>query len=269
MKPGRHIALLRLARLPLAIAAAFVLAAPAHTEDAADAVYSIVVPYGSSQQLGQLTKLLDHPFVDQKTNVVKAEVGAEELAAVRALGFTPQIDAAETARIQNFVAARSADLAAGKLTDRKQALSIANGVHSCYRTVEEVYHTSTSWSPRIPKFAKTAGPRQVWMGTQQVIPPVGTAVPDNSRSSFANLLIRYLPAIDRHPLQPEPVPGRSEPGARARRRQLREAGRQGRAAAEHGLDRRHPCARVRAAGGRHQVHRVAARELPDRRRTRG
>ena len=212
MKPGRHIALLRLARLPLALAAAFVLAAPAHTEDNAGAVYSIVVPYGNGRQLAQLTKLLDEAYVDQKTSVVKAEVGEEELAAVRALGFTPQIDQAETARIQNFIATRSADLAAGKLSDRKKALSIANGVHSCYRTVEQVYQTFDDIVAAHPGFAKTAVLGKSWMGTQQLIPPVGTAVPDNSRSSFANLLIKYLPPsivtrfnLSLFPVDPSPV----------------------------------------------------------------
>ena len=193
MKPGRHTALLRLARLPLALAAVFALAAPAHTEDAAEAVYSIVIPYGNGQQLSQLTKLLDEAYVDQKASVVKAEVGEEELAAVRALGFAPQIDQAETARIQNFIATRSADLKAGKLNNRFTAQSIANGVHSCYRTVEQVYQTFDDIVAAHPGFAKTAVLGKTWMGTQQLIPPVGTTVPDNSRSSFANLLIKYLP----------------------------------------------------------------------------
>ena len=50
------------------------------------------------------------------------------------------------------------------------------------------------------------------MGTQQLIPPVGTAVPDNSRSSFANLLIKFLPAsivtrfnLSLFPVDPSPV----------------------------------------------------------------
>ena len=212
MKPGRPQHLLRLARLPLALAAVFALAVPAHTEDADIAVYSIVVPYGTSQQLGQLTKLLDHPYVDQKTSVVKAEVGAEELAAVRALGFTPEIDATETSRIQYFLKARSADLAAGRLSDRKKALSIANGVHACYRTVEEVYHTFDDIVAAHPTFAKTAVLGKSWMGTQQVIPPVGTSTPDNSRSSFANLLVKFLPAsivtrfnLSLFPVDPSPV----------------------------------------------------------------
>ncbi len=212
MKPGRHTALLRLARLPLALAAVFALAAPAHTEDAAEAVYSIVIPYGNGQQLSQITKLLDEAYVDQKASVVKAEVGEEELAAVRALGFTPQIDQAETARIQNFIATRSADLKAGKLNNRFTAQSIANGVHSCYRTVEQVYQTFDDIVAAHPGFAKTAVLGKTWMGTQQLIPPVGTAVPDNSRSSFANLLIKYLPPtvvsrfnLSLFPVDPNPV----------------------------------------------------------------
>jgi hypothetical protein len=212
MNPGRHLAPLRRARLPLAIAATFVFTASAYTAEADESVYSVLIPYGSSQQLGQLTKLLDHPFVDQSASVVKAEVGADELAAVRALGFAPQIDAAETARIQAWVSARAADAKAGKLKDRKQALSIANGAHSCYRTVEAVYATYDELAARYPKFVKTQVLGPSWMGTQQVIPPVGTAVPDNSRSSFANLLVKYLPAsvvtrfnLSLFPVNPSPV----------------------------------------------------------------
>ena len=212
MNLGRYLPPLRRARLALAIAATFVFTASAYTAEADESVYSIVIPYGSSQQLGQLTKLLDHPFIDQSTNVVKAEVGAEELAAVRALGFTPQIDAAETARIQAWVSSRTADAKAGKLKDRKQALSIANGAHSCYRTVEQVYATYDDLAARYPTFVKTQVLGPSWMGTQQVIPPVGTAVPDNSRSSFANLLVKYLPAsivtrfnLSLFPVDPSPV----------------------------------------------------------------
>ena len=212
MKSGRHIALLRLARLPLALAAVFALAAPAHTEEPLGAVYSIVVPYGSSQQLGQLTKLLDHPYVDQKSNKVHAEVGPEELAQLHGLGLRVQIDEAETARIQNFVSSRAADLAAGKLTDRKQALSIANGAHSCYRTVEQVYSGFDELMAKYPKLVKVQTLGKSWMGTQQVIPPVGTAVPDNSLASFANMLIKYLPAsivtrfnLSLFPVDPNPV----------------------------------------------------------------
>ncbi|NUZ04421.1 M14 family zinc carboxypeptidase [Piscinibacter koreensis] len=214
MKLGRPLSQLRHARLPLAIAAAFAFTAPAYTQNAEpdNSVYSIVIPYGSSQQLGQLTKLLDHPYVDQKASVVKAEVGADELASVRALGFAPQIDAAETARIQAWVDARTRDLKAGNLSDRKKALSIANGVHSCYRTVEQVYATYDELAAKYPKFVKTKVLGPSWMGTQQQIPPVGTAVPDNSRSSFANLLIKYLPPtivtrfnLSLFPVNPNPV----------------------------------------------------------------
>ena len=212
MKSGRPMHLLRRARLPLAFAAAFALAAPAHPHDADTAVYSIVVPYATSDQLGQLTKLLDHPYVEQKTNTVHAEVGASELAAVRSLGFAPMINEAETARIQDFIAKRSADGKAGRLTDRKKALSIANGVHSCYRTVEQVHSTFDELVAKYPKLAKTAVLGKSWMGTQQVIPPVGSSVPDNSRSSFANLLVKYLPAsivtrfnLSLFPVDPSPV----------------------------------------------------------------
>ena len=203
---------LKRARLPLALATAFVVVAPAHTQDAAISVYSIIVPYGSGQQLGQLTKLLDEAYVDQKANVVKAEVGPDELAAVRALGFNPSIDEAETSRIQYWIATRKADLEAGKLSDRKKALSIANGVHSCYRTVEQVYATYDDLAAKYPKFVKTQVLGKTWMGTQQLIPPVGTAVPDNTRSSFANLLIKYLPPtivtrfnLSLFPVDPSPV----------------------------------------------------------------
>ena len=213
MKLGRTSnQLLRRARLPLALAAVFVLAAPAHTEDSGPQVFSVVVPYGSSQQLGQLTKMLDHPYVDQKTNTVQTEVSAEELAAIRALGFTPQINAAETARIQAFVTARAADMKAGRMKTRAQRQSIANGVHACYRTVEEVHSTFEELVAKYPKLARTAVLGKSWLGTKQVVPPIGTAVPDNSQSSFANLLTKYLPPallarfdLAQFPKDPSPV----------------------------------------------------------------
>lgn len=200
--------------LLLAAAAAVALAAPLHAQDgAADgAVYSIVVPYATSAELGRLTKLLDHPYVDQKTNTVHAEVGAGELAAVREMGFRPSINEAETARIQNWIRSRSEDAKAGRLKDRKKALSIANGVHACYRTVEEVYATYDELAAKYPKLVKTQVLGPSWMGTKQVIPPVGTAVPDNSSSSFANLLVKYLPPsivtrfnLSLLPVDPAPV----------------------------------------------------------------
>ena len=185
----------RLSAIPLAAAVAFCAIAPANAqEETSSGVYRIVVPYGTSAQLSQLTALLDHPYVDQKTNTVQAEVSAAELAAVRALGLVPQIDEAETARIQTWIQRRAADAKAGRLTDRKKALSIANGVHACYRTVEEVHSTFDELVAKHPKLAKQAVLGKSWLGTKQVVPPVGTAVPDNSASSFANLLTKYLPA---------------------------------------------------------------------------
>ncbi|HEY9239926.1 MAG TPA: M14 family zinc carboxypeptidase, partial [Burkholderiaceae bacterium] len=202
---------LRLAILPLALATAFALPSSA-AEDTE--VYSVRIPYGSSDELSKLTKLLDHPYVDQKANMVHAEVSPEELAKVQAMGITPQIDQAETARIQNFITSRARDEASGaiKRALRAQPSSIANGVHSCYRTVEQVYTTFEDLAKAYPKLVKVQTLGKSWMGTQQVIPPVGTAVPDNSRSSFANLLIKYLPAsivtrfnLSLFPVDPSPV----------------------------------------------------------------
>ena len=201
----------RLAILPLALAAAFAMPSVANEDTE---VYSVRIPYVSEDELGKLTKLLDHPYVDQKARQVHAEVSPEELAKVQAMGITPQIDEAETARIQNFITSRAKDMSSGAL---KRALnakpsSIANGVHSCYRTVEQVYTTFEDLAKAYPKLVKVQTLGKSWMGTQQVIPPVGTAVPDNSRSSFANLLIKYLPAsivtrfnLSLFPVDPSPV----------------------------------------------------------------
>ncbi len=201
----------RLAILPLALAAAFAMPSVANEDTE---VYSVRIPYVSEDELGKLTKLLDHPYVDQKAHEVHAEVSPEELAKVQAMGITPQIDQAETARIQNFITSRAKDMSSGAL---KRALnakpsSIANGVHSCYRTVEQVYTTFEDLAKAYPKLVKVQTLGKSWMGTQQVIPPVGTAVPDNSRSSFANLLIKYLPAsivtrfnLSLFPVDPSPV----------------------------------------------------------------
>ena len=205
-------------RSRLAVAAAVAvaaIAAPAHTQESAStapSVYRVVIPYGTSAELSALTKMLDHPYVEQKTSTVQAEVSTEELEAVRALGFRPIVDEAETARIQSWIQKRSADAKAGRLSDRKKALSIANGVHACYRTVEEVHATFDELVAKYPKLAKTAVIGKSWMGTKQVIPPVGTAVPDNTSSSFANLLVKYLPAsivtrfnLSLFPVDPSPI----------------------------------------------------------------
>lgn len=215
MKSDHPTQVLRRTRWPAALAAAAALCSPALAgSEQADPIeiYSVVVPYANDQELRTLTKLLDHPYVEQRANKVHAEVGADELARLYALGMKVEIDQAETARIQNFIASRSKDSAAGKLDDRKQALSIANGVHSCYRTVEQMYASYEELAARYPKLVRLQTLGKTWMGEQQVIPPVGTAVPDNSRSSFANLLIKYLPAsivtrfnLSLFPVDPSPV----------------------------------------------------------------
>ncbi len=209
----------RRARWPVALAAAIAVggaaaggfAFAAGQSEGTD-IYSVVVNYGNERDLSALTKLLDHPYVDQKANQVHAEVGPEELAKLYEMGLRVTINEAETARIQNFVTTRAQDLAAGKLHDRKQALSIANGVHSCYRTVEQIYATHEELAARYPKLVKLQTLGKSWMGEQQVVPPVGTAVPDNSMASFANLLIKYLPAtivtrfnLSLFPVDPSPV----------------------------------------------------------------
>ncbi len=201
----------RLALAPLALAATLSISSQAAADPE---VYSVLIPYYSGDELGKLTKLLDHPYVDQKTRTVHAEVSPEELAKVQGMGMTVQIDEVETARIQNFITTRAQDMASGALkrTARARPSSIANGVHSCYRTVEQVYSTFDELVAANPKFAKMATLGKTWMGTQIVVPPVGTAVPDNSSSSFANLLIKYLPAsivtrfnLSLFPVEPNPV----------------------------------------------------------------
>ena len=207
------------ARLPLALLAALTVSNLAHSHTdapaaATDSVYSVRINYANGVELDKLTRLLDHPYVDQKAMKVHAEVSTAELAALRQLGASVQIDEAETARIQNFITSRAQDLANGKL---KRALSaqpssIANGVHACYRTVEQVYTTFDELAAKYPKLVKVQTLGKSWMGTKQVVPPVGTSVPDNSSSSFANLLIKYLPAsivtrfnLSLFPVDPSPV----------------------------------------------------------------
>jgi carboxypeptidase T len=202
---------MRLAVLPLALTGAF---APLSFAAEDIEVYSVVIPYVSGDQLGKLTTLLDHPYVDQTAHEVHAEVSPEQLAAVQKLGITPKIDAAETARIQTFIASRAQDMQSGAIKRTLSATpsSIANGVHSCYRTVEQIYSSFDELAAAYPTMVKTATLGKTWMGTQIVIPPVGTVVPDNTRSSFANLLIKYLPAsivtrfnLSLFPVEPSPI----------------------------------------------------------------
>ena len=270
MKPGRHIALLRLARLPLALAAVFALAAPAHTEDNAGAVYSIVVPYGNEPAAGTADQASRRRRTSTRRRAwLRPRSARRSSPRCAPLGFTPQIDQAETARIQNFIATRSADL------DRRQADRPQEGAQHRQRRALVLPHGRAGLPDlrrhrrRASRLRQDRGPRQELDGHA-----AGDPAGRHRGSRQLALVVRepadQVPAgVDRHPLQPEPVPGRPEPGPRAGDRQLRQAGRQVRAAAEHGLDRRHPCARIRAAGSRHQVPRVAARQLQDRSRTLG
>ncbi|MDB6002004.1 MAG: hypothetical protein JWP52_3703, partial [Rhizobacter sp.] len=177
----------RLALVAALVAGAF--AVPGVAQESTVDVYSIKVFY-EGHDISPLTKLLDHPYVDQKGKVVLAEVSGEELAKVRALGMPVEVDAAETARIQNFVTSRTADAKSGALnrSDIKQPSSIANGAHSCYRTVEQIYTTYDELLAKYPKLVKVQDLGKSWLGTQYKLPAVGTTVPDNTTSSFANLL---------------------------------------------------------------------------------
>lgn len=219
-KVGRSTRVVRWTRLPVALAAAFVVSNLAHSHDAVPAadgtpqVYSVVVRYANGNELDRLTRMLDHPYVDQKANAVHAEVSADEFALLQQMGMPVEVNQAETDRINHFITSRSKDLAAGKLKrpQRSQPSSIANGVHSCYRTVEQVYSTFDELLAKYPNLVKVQTLGKSWMGTKQVVPPVGTSVPDNSTSSFANLLIKYLPAsivtrfnLSLFPDEPSPV----------------------------------------------------------------
>lgn len=218
MKVGRSTRATPWVRLPLALAAALALV-PSMSLQAAGAaatpqVYSVIVPYANDDQLSRLTRMLDHPYVDQKANQIHAEISPDELALLRQMGMAPEVDEAETARINHFIASRDADMRAGNL---KRALaakpsSIANGVHACYRTVEQIYGSFDELQARFPNLVRQQVLGKTWMGENQVIPAVGTAVPDNSASSFANLLIKYLPAsivtrfnLSLFPVDPSPV----------------------------------------------------------------
>ena len=83
---------------------------------------------------------------------------------------------------------------------------------ACYRTVEQIYDTFDDLLAKYPKLVKVQTLGKSWLGTKQVVPPVGTSVPDNSLSSFANLLIKYLPPtvlarfnLGLFPIDPNPV----------------------------------------------------------------
>ncbi|KQP23077.1 M14 family zinc carboxypeptidase [Pseudorhodoferax sp. Leaf267] len=185
-----------------AIVAAVVLASAswaihAHgSDDATVDIYSVKIGYASEEQLSKMTAMLDHPYVDQKSRLIHAEIGPDELKAIQALGYTVQIDQAETERIQNWVASRERDLKSGALTriDREKPSSIADGVHACYRTMEQTYATFDELKAKYPELVqvKTLGP--AWMKTQIKAPTVVNNQYDNSSSSYTSLLAKFLPA---------------------------------------------------------------------------
>lgn len=158
-------------------------------------VWSVKVRYTSEAQLGQLTKLLDHPYVDAKTMTVTAEVSGGEMQALKDMGMTVEVDEAETKRIQEWVAARTADVSSGAIqrSDRLKPSSIANGAHSCYRTVEQVYTSFDELKAKYPKFVEVKDLGKTWMGTQ--IKPTFTVggQPDSSWSNYRSLLAKFLP----------------------------------------------------------------------------
>nr|WP_145545705.1 M14 family zinc carboxypeptidase [Variovorax boronicumulans] len=160
-----------------------------------DQVYAVKIPYASQDQLSQLTGMLDHPYVDQKTRTVHAEVSDEELHAVEALGIGVQIDVEETARIKAFITSRSRDESSGALNrpSREQPSSVADGTHSCYRTVEQTYATFDELKAKYPDLVqlKTLGP--AWMKTQIKEPTVVNNQYDNSWSSYTSLLAKFIP----------------------------------------------------------------------------
>ncbi len=179
----------------VALLAASIGIGMAHDTPGAE-VWSVKVRYTSDAQLRQLTKLLDHPYVDQKSSIVTTEVNAAELKALRDMGMTVEIDEAETKRIQEWVTARTADVASGAInrSSREQPSSVANGVHSCYRTVEQVYTSFDELKAKYPKFVEIKDLGKTWMGTQ--IKPTFTSggQPDSSFSNYRQLLAKFLPA---------------------------------------------------------------------------
>lgn len=185
-----------------AILATVVLASASGTisahgsDDEGSTVYSVKIPYASEDQLSKMTSMLDHPYVDQKNRVVHAEISPGELSAIQAMGIGVQIDQAETERIQNWLSSRTRDVKSGATnrSSREQPSSIADGTHSCYRTMEQTYSTFDELKAKYPDLVKveTLGP--AWMKTQIKDPTVVGGQYDNSSSSYVSLLAKYLPA---------------------------------------------------------------------------
>ncbi|MFN6993893.1 MAG: M14 family zinc carboxypeptidase [Aquincola tertiaricarbonis] len=182
-------------KLSAALALAFAsMAMPAHTADShahddGGAVLSIIVPYANENQLAFATKLLDHPYVDQKKMQIHAEVAPAEMEALKAAGMAPQINEAETARIQHFIQSRAQDVKSGGIARAlgvAKPSSIANGVHACYRTVEQIYQTYDELAAKYPKLVKIQTLGKSWIGAEQ-------DKSATSRPTFYDLLTKYLP----------------------------------------------------------------------------
>jgi hypothetical protein len=78
--------------LPLAIAS--VVSAPVQAQD----VWFVTATYEKPEQLQAIASQFQHLIVDRKNNTVRVEADAEAIAALRAAGFTVQIDEAASAR---------------------------------------------------------------------------------------------------------------------------------------------------------------------------
>ncbi len=187
---------LRKLRGPILVAALATCIGAGMAQNSGADIWSVKVRYTSEAQLKQLTDMLDHPYVDQRNRTVSAEIGGGELQALRDMGMTVDIDEAETKRIQDWLAARTADVASGAIqrSDREKPSSVANGAHSCYRTVEQVYTSFDELKAKFPKFVEIKDLGKTWMGTQ--IKPTFTVggQPDSSWSNYRQLLAKFLPA---------------------------------------------------------------------------
>ncbi|WP_395028031.1 M14 family zinc carboxypeptidase [Comamonas odontotermitis] len=146
----------------------------------ADQVYSIVIPYSSGADYRAITRILDHVYMDQDARTASAEVSASELAQLKAQGLQVQINEAETKRIQGFLAE----------SNTPSTKSITNGTHSCYRTVGQVYKNFEELAAKYPKYVRVKTLGKSWSGMKYQ----GADAPDESTSTWAKLLAKYLPA---------------------------------------------------------------------------
>lgn len=166
------------------------------SDETASEIYSVKISYASEDQLSKMTAMLDHPYVDQKNKLIHAEIASDELKAIQAMGMTVQVDQAETERIQSWLASRERDVKSGAVnrSSREKPSSIADGVHSCYRTMEQTYSTFDELKAKYPDLVqvKTLGP--AFLKTQIKDPTVVGGQYDNSSSSYVSLLAKFLPA---------------------------------------------------------------------------